>query len=536
MTALTDRANSVYRDSVTAGVPATGPNDPAKSDIRALFALIDAALSSIGAGIAIGNAIVKPDLASLNADLAHADSTLAVVFNDSTPANDGVYVKSGTSGSGSWLKTALTLPGGFYDAVNSSLATKMGKSADSDLDMNGIYRIKNLAVTTQPYDAVPLYQVQTIVDGSAAAAKEDSASTTESWSGHFFGPGAARNKFADAVPYQKLNGLSGTTYSFNPPGPDFNPGYPSVFYTGFVAIRAGGGTLRVSFAVGSYSFYNRYGVWVAGVEAANLAAGATITKPAAAHYFSCDGPLSVYFNNEFQGAVITEFDTLPIIQRAAGFPLITAYTGKRIGFLSDSELDRSTPNYVTQTAICQDLGAIDTPFTNDAVSGRRWADCLPGGANPALTSANLNALDVLMILLGTNDFANPVRPLGTYADASSVNSTAGVIRNVFETIFTLRPKGLEVRALLPAKRFQSSLISGSFGWDAANSVGNKLIEYVELERQILGDFGVKYLSLFHDWPVNNVNHGQFMDDGVHATTAYGQRHMAYTVANWLRGV
>ena len=122
MTALTDRANSVYRDFVTDGVPASGAFDPVKSQIRGIWNLIDAALSSIGAGVAIGNAITAATLAALNADLLHADGVLGIVFNDTTANNNGVYVKSGPSGSGAWFVTPIALPAGFIPAINASIA------------------------------------------------------------------------------------------------------------------------------------------------------------------------------------------------------------------------------------------------------------------------------------------------------------------------------------------------------------------------------------------------------------------------------
>lgn len=45
-------------------------------------------------------------LSALNADLAHDAGTLVYVYGDSTASNNGDYVKSGASGSGSWAKTA----------------------------------------------------------------------------------------------------------------------------------------------------------------------------------------------------------------------------------------------------------------------------------------------------------------------------------------------------------------------------------------------------------------------------------------------
>jgi len=43
--------------------------------------------------------------ADMDGDLAHPDGTLALVTNDSTPANNGTYRKQGASGAGSWLQS-----------------------------------------------------------------------------------------------------------------------------------------------------------------------------------------------------------------------------------------------------------------------------------------------------------------------------------------------------------------------------------------------------------------------------------------------
>lgn len=59
----------------------------------------DAAIQAQNAGV-----IGRPDLATLNADLAHADGVVALVTNDPTPANNTNYRKSGASGAGAWVK------------------------------------------------------------------------------------------------------------------------------------------------------------------------------------------------------------------------------------------------------------------------------------------------------------------------------------------------------------------------------------------------------------------------------------------------
>lgn len=57
------------------------------------------------AGLSVG-VIGKTTLALLTADLAYAAGAVGMVTNDPTTANNGYYIKSGASGSGSWAKSA----------------------------------------------------------------------------------------------------------------------------------------------------------------------------------------------------------------------------------------------------------------------------------------------------------------------------------------------------------------------------------------------------------------------------------------------
>lgn len=51
MGVIKDQSGEVYRDSVTAGVPASGPNEPVKSEIRALFATVELQVSAAAAAV-----------------------------------------------------------------------------------------------------------------------------------------------------------------------------------------------------------------------------------------------------------------------------------------------------------------------------------------------------------------------------------------------------------------------------------------------------------------------------------------------------
>jgi hypothetical protein len=101
MTTRQQAANSAWRDYQTDGVASTGKNEPSKVEIRAYENQVNAAIDAALSG-QVTAFLPKENLASLNADLAHAAGVYAVVFADATSANNGVYKKIGASGVGSW--------------------------------------------------------------------------------------------------------------------------------------------------------------------------------------------------------------------------------------------------------------------------------------------------------------------------------------------------------------------------------------------------------------------------------------------------
>lgn len=108
---ITDKTADTYRDYATQGVPASGSHEPRKADIRAIGALIDNAVTLLaGAFVADSATLVYANRDSLYANLAAPDRSLGIVYND-TAARNGVYVKTGAAGSGSWGATGLLLAG-----------------------------------------------------------------------------------------------------------------------------------------------------------------------------------------------------------------------------------------------------------------------------------------------------------------------------------------------------------------------------------------------------------------------------------------
>ncbi|WMW56476.1 hypothetical protein RE411_04640 [Agrobacterium pusense] len=106
------RASEVWRDFVMDGIPSSGANKPKKADIRSWSAWLESLVTS-------GVLSSGPWFATKAAmTLGYAANTIAIVYNDPTAANNGLYIKVGASNSGSWTQLTSLLPG--YQFVTAS--------------------------------------------------------------------------------------------------------------------------------------------------------------------------------------------------------------------------------------------------------------------------------------------------------------------------------------------------------------------------------------------------------------------------------
>lgn len=129
---MADTANTVYRDFAVDGVPSSGAHDPYKPDIRRLLTgyeqIINAFLASGG--------LVFPDKAAIDASLNYSAYTMAWVVRDAVTANNGIYRKVGSSGSGSWLRLA-DLPYSFIVASDVGAGTPNAIQATTSIPVSG---------------------------------------------------------------------------------------------------------------------------------------------------------------------------------------------------------------------------------------------------------------------------------------------------------------------------------------------------------------------------------------------------------------
>lgn len=102
-------AQLIYRDYNSNGVPASGPYNPRKSDMRLWGAAIGNAIAQV-LGVASVGAVGFEQQSGLYADLNYAQGTIGEVLLD-TGSKNGTYLKIGNSGTGSWSQVSTSLFG-----------------------------------------------------------------------------------------------------------------------------------------------------------------------------------------------------------------------------------------------------------------------------------------------------------------------------------------------------------------------------------------------------------------------------------------
>lgn len=111
MALIRDTANDAYSDGAT-----SNPDTPFKDKIRRLFGLVEDTIN----GLPQGYQVSYETRAELYGDLNWPAGAIGRVFGDSNTAYRGVYLKIGSSGSGSWTRIG-PLPGGDTSALQAQL-------------------------------------------------------------------------------------------------------------------------------------------------------------------------------------------------------------------------------------------------------------------------------------------------------------------------------------------------------------------------------------------------------------------------------
>ncbi len=123
----------VARDYETDGVPSSGPHKIKKSNLRGWGAWVE---GIINAFVNVDGGKIFTSKASLDASLNYAANTMAWVIGDATVANNGVYMKVGASGVGSWIRVA-DLPFSFIIASDAGAGTPNAIQATTSIPVSG---------------------------------------------------------------------------------------------------------------------------------------------------------------------------------------------------------------------------------------------------------------------------------------------------------------------------------------------------------------------------------------------------------------
>lgn len=120
-------AAQIFRNWKVDGVPSSGEHEPVKAEIREWAQNVESSVEHISVAAAIFDT-----RSSLLTSLGYAANTRAWVVSDPTPAYNGIYRKTGASGSGSWSRV-LDLP---FDVL---LATNTNSGDPNTISATTVY-------------------------------------------------------------------------------------------------------------------------------------------------------------------------------------------------------------------------------------------------------------------------------------------------------------------------------------------------------------------------------------------------------------
>lgn len=118
--------NEIFREFEVDGVPSSGKHKPLKAEIRTFLNDLNSAIN----GAVIGNSVTYQTRGSLFADLSRPANSLGVVFADGNADYNGVYIKNGNAGTGSWTLTTLALPASFAEDLSEVVASQSQTSSE----------------------------------------------------------------------------------------------------------------------------------------------------------------------------------------------------------------------------------------------------------------------------------------------------------------------------------------------------------------------------------------------------------------------
>ena len=315
---------------------------------------------------------------AMDADLAHPDSTLALVTNDSTAANNGTYRKSGASGTGSWVLSSDRVTQLKADVENlggpSALSAKAGSASALPANPVGYRKVVIGSVAfAMPYFAwrEPL-DLFVIVGQSNAEGRGNSSSSPAVTNGAY---------------------ISGSTI------------------TPTLADPVGGASTGSMWPAFANEWFAQTGRWPAFVESAT--GGTALIPDQAGSNWSPSGTLrgnAVTAANQAIAAIAASTTFAPAnvyFVWAQGEQESETINGTTItGPLYEQALEDLAAYFKAQIPSMAQMFVIRTGSRNDRASAANWAAIRTAQENACNDSANLR-----MVYRGTYSFAADARAM-----------------------------------------------------------------------------------------------------------------------------
>lgn len=178
MPSIVNQAAEAFRDFEVDGLPSSGPHEPVKSQIRAIFPFIESALADIGLAATLAAAFPTVDDMNSSSDAFDVGDLALVYLDDGSPPADGIYVF--TAGSPAWEATNWVSPGAVLElclaaqaaaeAAEAAAAGSASAAAGSATAASGSATAASGSATAASGAATAASGSETAAAGSATAA------------------------------------------------------------------------------------------------------------------------------------------------------------------------------------------------------------------------------------------------------------------------------------------------------------------------------------------------------------------------------
>ncbi len=398
--------------------------------------------------------------ALMDADLTYAANTLALVTNDSTSSNNGLYIKLMASGSGSWQKSSYIPP-----LVDGSVTAPkiVDNAVTTDKILDGSVTLNKLSIKTPLNKVIKnLFEVVWVVGATFYNTNGDLQSVA---SPH----GVATPNYIDV--------LGGTTYTLS-------------------WVKQIGVTLTS--VVASAWYYDADKTFIPPFEAytvAYAAGTATFTAPANAKYVR----FQLYYSTSAAADLLPTFTQLEVGAAKTSYippyaPYLTDVSplwGKLISVIGDSVCYGAGYPGGYARLIAQ---RHNMTYENFGVSGQTIAAGAYGAICNRITSMSTNA-DYALLEGGINDHYRNV-PLGVLD--TNLNITTDVNLDTSTFYGALEYMCRQALRRFVGKRIGFILIHKPYAADQTNSLGLTADDYFQAIKIVCRKYSIPFCNLWEE--------------------------------------